>query len=352
MRAGCSFHTTTRDDRDVAHHPSIVTPLCDRLGITVPVVQAPIGRASGPDLVSAVSNAGGMGMLGASFHALDDLRADILRILALTDRPFGINLLLRWNQMERLEVSLDSGVRVVSLFWPDREPIRPYVEASRSAGALVMHTVGTAEEARRAVDEGVNVIVAQGSDAGGHVWGDIGTLSLIPVVVDAVAPTPGRSGITDGRGLAAVLALGAQAAWMGTRFVVADEARSHPTYRDRLVRATETEAVRSIGVFDCGFEDAVVRTIENSTLSRWRAEGEPQAGARPGEHDVVAHRDGGDAITRYDFAPPSVGMTGDLEAMANYAGQGVGLVRKRQSAAEIVHEVATEAATRLQELGR
>ncbi len=338
----------------MADHPSIVTPLCDQLGITVPVVQAPIGRASGPDLVGAVSNAGGLGMLGASFHALDDLHADILRILALTDRPFGINLLLRWNQMERLEVSLDSGVRVVSLFWPDREPIRPYVEASRSAGALVMHTVGTAEEARRAVDEGVDVIVAQGSDAGGHVWGDIGTLSLIPVVVDAVAPIPviAAGGITDGRGLAAVLALGAQAAWMGTRFVVADEARSHPTYRDRLVRATETDAVRSIGVFDRGFEDAAVRTIENSTLSRWRAGGEPRPGVRPGEHDVVAHRDGGDAITRYDFAPPAVGMTGDLEAMANYAGQGVGLVRKRQSAAEIVHEVATEAATLLRELGR
>jgi nitronate monooxygenase len=139
---------------------------------------------------------------------------------------------------------------------------------------------------------------------------------------------------------------------MGTRFVVADEARSHPEYRDRLVRATETDAVRSIGVFDRGFEGAAVRTIENSTLSRWRAEGEPQAGVRPGEHDVVAHRVGGDAITRYDFAPPAVGMTGDLEAMANYAGQGVGLVRRRQSAAEIVHEVATEAATRLQELGR
>jgi nitronate monooxygenase len=291
-------------------------------------------------------------MLGASFQAPDDLRADIGQIRTLTDRSFGINLLLRWDQRERLDVSLDAGVRIVSFFWSDRRPIRPYVEAAQAAGALVMHTVGTADEARRAVDDGVDVLVAQGSDAGGHLWGEIGTLSLIPVVVDAVAPTPviAAGGITDGRGLAAILALGAQAAWMGTRFVVAHEARSHPEYRDRLIAAAETDAVRSIGVFDRGFEDAPVRTIDNSTLVRWRDEHTPDAESRPGEHDVIAHRETGDPVMRYDFAPPVVGMTGDLEGMANYSGQGVGLVRKRQAAAEIVKEVAADAVTRLDEI--
>jgi NAD(P)H-dependent flavin oxidoreductase YrpB (nitropropane dioxygenase family) len=213
------------------------------LGIDVPVVQAPIGRVSGPELAASVANAGALGMLGVSWTDPEALRSAIRRTATLTDRPFGVNLVLRWDQHERLEISLAEGIRLVSLFWADREPIDSYVDEAHAAGALVMHTIGTAE-ARRAVDSGVDVIVAQGAEAGGHVWGSIGTLVLVPTVVDAVSPTPviAAGGIGDGRGLAAVLVLGAQAAWMGTRFVVADETPSDPAYRDRIVLANETDA--------------------------------------------------------------------------------------------------------------
>jgi nitronate monooxygenase len=207
-----------------------------------------------------------------------------------------------------------------------------------------MLTVGAAEEARRAVDAGVDVIVAQGLDAGGHVWGSVGTIALVPAVVDAVAPTPviAAGGLGDGRGLAAVLALGGQAAWMGTRFVVADEALSHPDYRDRVVAARETDTVWSTGVFDAGW-NAPVRTLDNTTLRDWRQAGSAGAGTRPGERDIVAHRADGSAVARYDYAPPVVGMSGDLEAMANHAGQSAGIVRKRQPAADIVREISEEA---------
>ena len=153
-------------------------------------------------------------------------------------------------------------------FWTALAPGSPYIDEAHSAGATVFLTVGSADEAKRAVDAGVDVVVAQGLDAGGHVWGSVGTLSLVPAVVDAVAPTPviAAGGIGDGRGLAAVLALGAQAAWMGTRFVVADESGTHPEYRDRIVRARETDAVWSRDVFDGGWPDAPVRTLDNSTL--------------------------------------------------------------------------------------
>jgi len=156
------------------------------------------------------------------------------------------------------------------------------------------------------------LIVAQGAEAGGHVWGSIGTLVLLPTVVDAVSPTPviAAGGIGDGRGLAAVLVLGAQAAWMGTRFVVADKTPSDPAYRDRIVLANENDAVLSSGVFDRAFEDAPVRTLNNSTLRRWRESGSPEAGRRPGENDVVAHREDGSPILRYATNPPNPRVAG------------------------------------------
>jgi nitronate monooxygenase len=323
----------------------IRTELCERLGIEVPVVQAPIGRVSSPELAAAVSNAGGLGMLGLSF--LDGAGIDgwVRETKALTDSPFGANLILKWDQRERLVACLEAGVRLISYHWSNLSPGSPYVDEVHSAGALVMLNVGSAEEAKLAVDAGVDIVVAQGLDAGGHVWGSVGTLALIPAVVDAVAPAPviAAGGIGDGRGVAAVLALGAQAAWMGTRFAVADESRSQPEYKDRIVAVNETDAVWSIGVFDNGFRDAPVRALDNSTLQRFRAAGSPSPGARPGEGELVGTGTDGAPIVRYDTAPPSTDVSGDLEAMANYAGQSVGVIKRRQPAAAIIREVSQEA---------
>ena len=322
------------------------TPLCERLGINLPIVQAPIGRAGGPSLAAAVTNAGGLGMLGLTYQDAEGIRSSLREVEDLTAGPVGINLLLAWDQEARLAVCLEAGARIVSFHWAKLSGDDAYVRQAHDQGALVMHTVGSREDAERAVAAGVDVIVAQGLDAGGHVWGSIGTLALIPSVVDAFQPVPviAAGGIGDGRGLAAVLALGAQAAWMGTRFVVADEALSHPEYKDRVVNASEADAAWSKGVFDEGFPDSPVRTLDNSTLRRWRGSGSPSRGERPGEGEVVGNTADGEEILRYSFAPPVSGMTGDLEAMANYAGQSAGVVRKRQPAAEIVREVADEAA--------
>ena len=321
------------------------TPLCDRLGIELPIVQAPIGEGATPELVAAVAGAGALGMLAMSWTEPDAIRSVMQRTKALTPRPFGVNFVLEWDQRERLEICLEEGSRIVSYFWSTLAPGSPYVDEAHAAGATVLLTVGSADEAKRAVDAGVDVVVAQGLDAGGHVWGSVGTLSLVPAVVDAVAPTPviAAGGIGDGRGLAAVLALGAQAAWMGTRFVVADESGTHPEYRDRIVRAKETDAVWSRDVFDGGWPDAPVRTLENATLRDWREAGSPAPGSRPGEGDVIGHWSDGEAIERYDADLPGLAASGDLEAMANYAGQSAGVVRKRGSAADIVREVAADA---------
>jgi nitronate monooxygenase len=349
MTIGVIAFASTRgapDTPGMGGEPALRTPLCDAFGIQVPIVQAPIGRAGGPELAAAVSDAGALGMLGVTFLDPVALRRSLAETNARTEAPFGANLILAWDQRERLAVCLEAGVRIVSYFWADLAPGSPYIQEAHAAGASVLLTVGSAEEARRAVDAGVDVIVAQGLDAGGHVWGSVGTIALVPAVVDAVSPTPviAAGGIGDGRGLAAVLALGAQAAWMGTRFVVADESLGHLEYKDRVVAARETDGVWSTGVFDRGFSEAPVRTLDNSTLRIWRDAGSPAPGGRPGEEEALAHRPDGEPICRYDFAPPVVGMTGDMEAMANYAGQSAGVVKRRQPAADIVREVAEEAA--------
>jgi nitronate monooxygenase len=291
-----------------------------------------------PQLAAAVSNAGALGMLALSWA--DDAGGVVRELKALTTRPFGANFGLQLDQHERLDSVLDAGLRIVSLFWGDPSP---YVEQVHAAGALLLHTVGSAEEAKRVVDAGVDVVVAQGWEAGGHVWGQVGTLALVPAVVDAVAPTPviAAGGIGDGRGVAAVFALGAQGAWVGTRFLMAEEAPVHARYRERLIQADETEALWFADLFDGGWPSAPHRALRNATIDNWETAGRPAAGSRPGEGDQVATRPNGSAIPRYASATPVEGLEGDIDAMSLWAGQSVALARRVQPAAEIVADLVS-----------
>ena len=184
--------------------------------------------AAVPRLAAAVSEAGALGMVTLTWS--DDAGAVVRETAALTARPFGGNFILTSDHHRRLEAALEAGLRIVSFMWGDPSG---YIKPVHDAGGIVMHTVGSAEEARRSVASGVDVIVAQGWEAGGHVWSTVGTLPLVPAVVDAVAPVPviAAGGIGDARGVAAVLALGAQAAWLGTRFLLAEEMPIHEDYR-------------------------------------------------------------------------------------------------------------------------
>jgi NAD(P)H-dependent flavin oxidoreductase YrpB (nitropropane dioxygenase family) len=321
---------------------TLQTPFCRRLGLTAPVVQAPIGSAATPGLAAAVSNAGGLGMLALSWTAPASVRDRIRATRALTDRAFGVNFVLEWDQRERLQASLQEPVAVVSTFWGDP---RPYVEAIHAAGAMHVHTVGSADEARSAVDAGVDVIVAQGWEAGGRVRGDVATLALVPAVVDAVHPVPvlAAGGVGDGRGLAAVLVLGAQAAWLGTRFLLAEEANVHREWRRGIEGARETGTIYST-LFDRGWPDSPHRTLRNSTVRVWERSGRPVAPGRPGEGDVVAHGPDGSPLYRYGPDVAVAGARGDVEALALYAGQSAGLVRGLLPAAAIVQDLVSQAA--------
>ncbi len=314
----------------------MTTPLCELLGIELPIVQAPM--ADVPRLAAAVSNAGALGMVTLTWSA--DVASVVRETASLTARPFGGNFVLTSDHHRHLDEALSAGLRIVSFMWGDPTS---YIEPVHDAGGLVVLTVGSAEEARRAASSGVDVIVAQGWEAGGHVWGTVATLPLVPAVVDAVAPVPviAAGGISDARGVAAVLALGAQAAWLGTRFLMAEEMPIHEDYRHRLIAAAETDPQWYPDLYEVGWPHSPHRTLRNSTSKAWEAAGRPPAGQRPGEGEVIAHFASGEAIVRYEPAPPMLGTTGDIEALSMWAGQGVALIKKPQSAAEIVAELTS-----------
>jgi NAD(P)H-dependent flavin oxidoreductase YrpB (nitropropane dioxygenase family) len=317
------------------------TPLCDQLGIAVPVVQAPVGSAAGPRLAAAVSEAGGLGSLALTWCGADRAREQIRQARSLTGRPFAANLVLDFPVDDTLAVCLAEEVPVVSTFWGDPAPVHDRI---RAAGALHLHVVGTVDEALHAVGCGVDVIVAQGWEAGGHVRGEVTTMALVPAVVDAVGPVPvvAAGGIADGRGLLAALALGAQAAWLGTRFVATPEAHAHPDYHRHLTEAGAADTVHT-GCFDGGWPAAPPRALRNPTTDAWVAAGRPSAPDRPGEGDIVATDDLGHAHARYEDLIPLPGMTGELAEMAMYAGQSVELVRDVRPAADVVHGIMAEA---------
>lgn len=326
---------------------ALETDLCGLLGIGLPIVQAPIDSEHGPALAAAVSGAGGLGMLALSWADESSLRQAIRETRRLTEHPFGVNLVLEWDQRARLAACLEEGVRIVSFFWGDPAP---YAKTVHEAGGLVMHTVGSASAASGAAEAGADVIVAQGWEAGGHVRGTVASMPLIPRVVDAVSPVPvvAAGGIADGRGLVAALALGATGVWIGTRFLLSEEATVHDVYRAAVARADETETVYS-SLFDGGWPDAPHRTLRNSTVEAWERAGRPPAGRRPGEGEVVAERPNGAPVVRYEETIPSPALRGNVEALAMYAGQSVGLVTRVQPAGQIVEGIAREA---VETLGR
>jgi nitronate monooxygenase len=314
----------------------VTTPVCELLGIEQPIVLAPMVAI--PQLAAAVSNAGALGMVTLTWS--DDVGAVVRETAALTTRPFGGNFVLTEDRRRPLDQALEAGLRIVSFLLGDPAS---YVQAVHDAGGLVLLTVGSAEEARRGVASGVDVIVAQGWEAGGHVRGTVATLPLVPAVVDAVAPVPviASGGIGDARGVAAVFALGAQAAWLGTRFLLAAEMPIHEHYRRRLEAAAETDPQWFPNLYEVGWPDSPHRALRNSTSEAWEAAGRPPPGKRPGEGDVIAHFASGEAIVRYEPAPPMVGTTGDIEALSMWAGQGIALAGRTQSAAEIVAELTS-----------
>jgi nitronate monooxygenase len=328
------------------------TRLCDLLGIEVPLICAPMGPAiTSPELAAAVSNAGGLGIV--SFGGLPPplLRKQIQRVRELTGKPFGVNFLLAFPVDPLVDVCLEERVPVLSFFWGDATP---FVQAAHEAGLKVIDQVGSVEAARRSAAAGVDAIIAQGVEAGGHVAGTMSTMCLVPQVVEAVAPVPvaAAGGIAGPAGLAAALALGADGAVMGTRFLATPEANAHPLHKHRVVEASGEDTVRTT-LFGGGWPDAPHRTLATPFVRQWLAEEARGSEQRQDEPVIGETSFGGGRIpvTRFLSMPPVSDTTGDVESMALLAGQTVGQIRGIQPAAEIVRECVEGARRVLERLG-
>jgi nitronate monooxygenase len=324
------------------------TDFTKMMGTRHPILLAPMGGAVTLELALAVGAAGAFPMFGMSWDTPDQIRGTVRKFRAQSRGPFAVNLVLQWDQHERLAAALEEGAPAISFFWGDPAPYLPIV---RAAGARAFVTVGSADEAKRAADLGADIVVAQGVEAGGHVWGKVGTLVLVPTVADAVAPLPviAAGGIADGRGIAAALALGAAGAWLGTRFLATPEADAAEDYKHRLIGAKETDTVYT-ELFDLDWPRAPHRAIRNSTYEAWEAAGHPGPGQRPREGEPVAWQSGGAALLRYSDDTAKRGASGDIEATCLYAGQSVGLVRDLVPAHELVRRLIAETEAALDRL--
>jgi NAD(P)H-dependent flavin oxidoreductase YrpB (nitropropane dioxygenase family) len=305
------------------------TPFCRLVGIPLPIVQAPIGGLAVPELAAAVSEAGGLGMIALTWAEPTDIDAKIARLQALTDRPFGVNLILRTLQEERLRRCIDAGARIVSLFWGDPAPLVPI---AHDGGAIVLHTVGDVDEAKRAVDAGVDVVVAQGWEAGGHVRGEVSTMALVPAVVDAVGSTPvvAAGGIADGRGLVAALALGAQGILLGTRFLASVESPLHPNFKQAIVDSdghdTQLSEIPDIAAGQV-WPGAMTRSRRNKFVERWSG------------REWALRQNRAEAIARLRAARDA----GDIDEGPLSMGQDAGLIHDIPPAADLVRRIAQEA---------
>lgn len=353
------------------------TPLCDLLSIDVPLLQAGMGKASGtptpPALVAAVSESGGLGCIGAAGLEPDQLSTCIEDVRARTDRPFAVDLLvpadaegieptraevrqaiteryprhaaffrellrrygLEEAHLERehvlghelarrqLEVVLDHRVPVLVLGLGDPGPIVP---DARAAGTKVMALAGSPTHARRHADHGVDAVIAQGYEAGGHT-GTIATFPLIPAVREAVAPLPvvAAGGIAGGRGMVAALALGAQAVWCGTAFLYALEADIADEQRAQLTRAD----VRDLVVSRC-YTGKPSRIVRTPLLEDWATSG-LEVLPMPLQHVLM------------DDLVESASRAGRWDLVNNPAGQIAGRLREHKPAAQIVADFVDEA---------
>ena len=310
----------------------IHTRICDLLGIVHPIVLGGMGTATTAPLVAAVSNAGGFGTLGTSAFNAATLESEVGAILERTGKPFGINHLLFQIQEEMFVVTLRARPAVAAFAWARRDQdLREYFQRAHDVGSKVMYMAGEVPEALRAAEAGADILVAQGTEAGGHV-GWMASLPLVPMMVEAVKPLPVLSagGIANGRGLAAVLALGAEGVLLGTRFMATPEAPIHPNFKQEIVKSdghdtvlTEIPDIATQRVWP----GAMSRAKRNSFIEHWSGrEWALRQNAREIGKQVLAAR-----------------AAGDIDNASLSFGQDAGLIDSIKSVKDVVDDIVTEA---------
>jgi enoyl-[acyl-carrier protein] reductase II len=319
------------------------TPICRRVGIKFPVFQAGMGFVAHAELAAAVSNAGGLGCIGSGSMGARELKEQIRRCKAMTDRPFGVDILfaeVKADPKNPTVIGYASNVqRLIDVTFEERIPVivsglgnpAGIIERAHKAGVVVMSLCGNVKQARRLEASGVDVIIAQGHEAGGHT-GRVGTMTLVPQIVDAVrVPVLAAGGLADGRGLVAAIALGAEGVWMGSRFIASVEAFAHPNYKNKVVEIDEegTTITRCHSGKPC-------RLIRNKFTDSWVGR---EAEIKPFPIQSVEYGFPLAEKARYE---------GQIEEGGMACGQSAGLINSVKPAGEIVRDVMREAQTVLE----
>ncbi|MFB6888913.1 NAD(P)H-dependent flavin oxidoreductase [Kitasatospora sp. NPDC056327] len=319
---------------------ALATELTELLGVRHPIVLAPMGGAAGGALAAAVSRAGGLGLVGGAYGHREWLARELSIVAKGTDQPWGVGFLAWAVDASAVERALEFQPAAVMLSFGDPSP---FVDRIRRSGAIVMVQVTDLEEARRAVDLGADVIVAQGTESGGHgARRGRSTLPFVPLVVDLAAPLPvlAAGGIADGRGLAAALALGAAGALIGTRFQATAEALVDPSVGRALIEGRGQDTERN-SVLDIArgaswpTNQYTARTLGHPYLDRWR-----------GREAELAR----DPRARQDYQDDMV--SGVIPPMPVWAGEAVDLITDLPSAADLVTTLTAQAEDALTRAGR
>lgn len=321
-----------------------LTRLTERYETRYPFVAAGMSFAAGPDLAVAVATAGGIGSLGTGYLTPDGLRDAISRVKAKTDKPFHVNFTI-FHDDDHLDVCITERVPIVSFHWDIVSAAT--VERFHSAGIDVWQQAGSAAMAAAAAANGVDVIVAQGSEAGGHNRGGLPLGVLVPEVIAAVPDVTvlAAGGIASGRSVAAALALGADGVWVGTRLVASTEADVHPEWQQRLLAANGADTTLT-SVFGPAYPTFnPMRVLRNRVVAEYDARPEAIPAENTSEPQVGELVMDGTRLQlhRFDFFPPTRASHGDFDELPLLAGQGVGQITEILPARAIIETMMRDA---------
>lgn len=308
------------------------TAICDLFGIEHPIIQGGMAHVATAELVSAVSNAGGLGIIGCGYYQAEWVRQQIRLTKQKTSRPFGINVPLTSPFVkEVIDVILEEGVPIITT---GTASPRPYIPRFKQAGMKIMPVIASVSAARHMEEAGVNAVVAEGMESGGHI-GDVTTMALVPQVVDAVRiPVVAAGGFADGRGLAAALALGAQGIQMGTRFVASTECVAHPKYKQKILEADDRAT--TVTGYSTGLP---LRALKNALTEQYHAL--EQAGITKEELDLFGQ------------GKMHLGLIeGDTEDGSLLAGQIAGLIKDIKPVRTIIEDTIAQAEAIIASLGK
>ncbi len=323
-------------------HP-LHTPVCSLLGCEVPIVLAGMGGVSRSELVTAVAQAGGYGILGMVRESAAFIGQEIDAVRARTKRPFAVNLIPAATDPALLEAELnacfDRHVPAMCFFW---DVVPSAVAKAKAAGCLVLHQVGSLAAAQAAEAAGADVLVVQGVEAGGHVHGTVAALVLVEQVARATKlPLIASGGFASGASLIAAMALGAQGIHCGTAFLATKESFAHDDHKARVIAATAEDTVYTDAFALNWPPNSPVRVIRNSLTD---ALGSTLMGHHPDHlpREVIAAEDGR-PLLKYSTDSPLRTTTGNLEAMAAFAGQSVALIDTAPTAADRIAAILSQA---------